>query len=355
MKEEVALARPSRFLATLNGRAQSSPPIWFMRQAGRYLPEYRATRAAAGSFLDLCFNPALAAEVTLQPIRRFDLDAAILFADILLLPLALGQDVSFAEGEGPRLDPPVRQADLDLFRSRNVHDVLSPVYETVARARSALATDKALIGFAGAPWTVATYMLGGGPLKDPAALRRAWYDQPVFVEGLIELLEVRTTDYLIAQIDAGADAVQLFDTWAGGLPQQALEAFSVQPLKRIAAAVKKARPHTPVIVFPKGAGAMLPDYARLADIDAVGIDYSVPWDWARTNITPHAVVQGGLDPMLVVAGGARMEQSARRLVEAFRGAPYVFNLGHGFTPETPPENVSRLIAIVRDEAARWER
>jgi len=352
MKDKVSSRSGSRFLHTLRGSVQSSPPIWFMRQAGRYLPEYRKVRAEAGSFLDLCFRPDLAAEVTLQPLRRFDLDAAILFADILLLPLALGQSVTFAEGDGPRLDPPVRNSDIDEFRSRNINDVLSPVYETVARVRAALPDDKALIGFAGAPWTVATYMLAGAAQKDPAALRQRWYDDAPFVEALLGLLEERTAEYLIAQIDAGADAVQLFDTWAGGLPEAALQKLSVEPLARIAAEVRRARPHAPIILFPKGAGVVLERYAKLAEVDAVGIDYATPWEWARRTLSPHAAVQGGLDPMLAVKGGEAMERAARALTRTFSGAPYVFNLGHGFTPDTPPEHVTHLIAVVRDEAER---
>lgn len=336
-----------KLLRTLRGSVEAIPPIWLMRQAGRYLAEYRALRAKAGSFLDLCYNPDFATEVTLQPIRRFDFDAAILFADILLIPHALGQKLSFSEGEGPRLAPPVTRRDLDQFRQRNIHQTLKPVYETVARVRAALAPEKALIGFAGAPWTVATYMLAGGPQQEPSALRAVFYDQPDFASELINLLVEATVDYLIAQIDAGADAVQLFDTWAGGLPEDILQKASVAPLREIAERVKAARPGVPVILFPKGVGAALGDYARIAACDAVGIDFATPWKAAREMISPHAVAQGGLDPMLVVRGGAEMERAARALIEAFRSAPFVFNLGHGLTPQTPPENVARLVEIVR--------
>lgn len=343
-----ASASKGSFLRTLTGMVEVVPPIWLMRQAGRYLPEYRAVRLKAGSFLDLCYNPELAAEVTLQPIRRYDFDAAILFADILLIPHALGQNLSFAEGEGPRLDPVVTPADIEQFRKRNIHETLKPVYETVARVRSALAPSKALIGFAGAPWTVATYMLAGGPMKEPAALRRFWYDRPDFMAALIGVIEDATVEYLIAQIDAGADAVQLFDTWAGGLPESILKKASVEPLQRIAERVKEARAHAPVILFPKGVGASLRDYAMIGACDAVGIDFATPWEAARQLVSPFAIAQGGLDPMLVVKGGAEMENAARNLIGVFKGAPFVFNLGHGLTPDTPPENVARLVEIVRD-------
>lgn len=342
----------SKFLRALGGEQAAIPPIWFMRQAGRYLPEYRELRAKAGSFLDLCYNPELAAEVTLQPIRRFDLDAAILFADILLIPHALGQKLSFVEGEGPRLDPAITSALLEGFRKQNVLEKLSPVFETVRRTRAALDPGKALIGFAGAPWTVATYMLAGGPSKDPAALRSVFYRDRPFMTALIDTLVETTTDYLVAQIDAGADAVQLFDTWASGLPWPVLDAVSVEPMDRIGRAVKKARPGTKVIFFPKGVGEKAGEYAMLPGCDAIGIDYGMDPSWARTHLSPHRTVQGGLDPLLVVEGGAAMEKAAASLLKLFHDVPYVFNLGHGFVPETPPEHVARLVDLVRDGAWR---
>lgn len=336
------------FLAAAAGKEQKTPPIWLMRQAGRYLPEYRATRAKAGSFLDLCYNPALAAEVTLQPIRRYDFDAAILFADILLIPHALGQDVSFAEGEGPRLAPVKTLKDIERFRNRDIHEQLAPVYETVQRVRAGLGPEKALIGFAGAPWTVATYMIGGGAQRDPAALRRVWYDDAPFAEGLTALLVEATAAYLIKQIEAGAEAVQLFDSWASGLPEPILKAACLDPADEIARRVKAAHPQTPVILFPKGVGPAGEAFARLPHCDVIGIDHAHPFGHARARLSPHAVVQGGLDPMLVVAGGRRMEDEARRLRETFRGVPYIFNLGHGLTPDTPPDHVARLVDIVRE-------
>ncbi|MCB2112242.1 MAG: uroporphyrinogen decarboxylase [Parvularculaceae bacterium] len=334
-------------LRVLNGEVEAIPPVWLMRQAGRYLPEYRELREKAGSFLDLCYNPELAAEVTLQPIRRFDFDAAILFADILLIPQALGQNLIFAPGDGPRLSPVLEKSDIEKFRNQNIHQTLAPVYETVRRVRASLSPEKALIGFAGAPWTVATYMMAGGPNKDPAALRRRWYDAREFIIELIDVLVDATADYLVAQIDAGADSVQIFDSWAGGMPEDVTRAVSLEPLGRLAERVKKLRPRTPVILFPKGAGALLGDYAAIKSCSAVGVDYSTPWRAARAMISPNAAAQGGLDPMLVVKGGPDMEMGARGLIDTFSGVPYIFNLGHGLTPDTPPENVARLVGAVR--------
>lgn len=338
----------SKFLRVFEGEVFKAPPVWFMRQAGRYLPEYRDVRTKAGSFLDLCFNAELASEVTLQPIRRFDLDAAILFADILLIPHALGQRLSFVEGEGPRLEPVVALKDVDAFRSRDVLEELSPVFETVCKTRGALAEDKALIGFAGAPWTVATYMLAGGPMKDPSLLRRRFYEERELIDGLIDVLVEKTVSYLCAQIEAGADAVQLFDSWAGGLPWPVLDAVSIRPLDRICRAVKKQYPETPIILFPKGVGEKAGEYALLHGCDGIGIDYAMDPGWARANLADRVVVQGGLDPLLAVAGGIDMEEGARTLLKLFHDVPYVFNLGHGFIPETPLENVARLVEIVRE-------
>ncbi len=335
------------FLAAAKGEALKIPPMWLMRQAGRYLPEYRAVRAKAGSFLDLCYNSDLAAEVTLQPIRRYDFDAAILFADILLIPHALGQDVTFAEGEGPRLAPVNTLKDIERFRDQNIHQHLAPVYETVRLVRAGLPPEKALIGFAGAPWTVATYMIGGGAQRDPSALRSVWYADPDFASALMALLVEATGEYLLAQIEAGAEAVQLFDTWAGGLPEPILKAACLDPAEAIAARVKARRPDVPVILFPKGVGPAAKAFAALKNCDVVGIDHGHPWADARASLSPLATVQGGLDPMLVVAGGRRMEDEARRLVRTFEGVPYIFNLGHGLTPDTPPEHVARLVEIVR--------
>lgn len=319
-----------------------------MRQAGRYLPEYRALREKAGSFLDLCFNPDLASEVTLQPIDRFDFDAAILFADILLIPHALGQPLRFEEGAGPILEPVKDQAGLDTLRSNGVADRLDPVFETVRKTRSQLAPDKALIGFAGAPWTVATYMLAGGSVRDPAGLRAQVYENPDFVRDLIELLTDQTIAYLIAQIEAGADAVQLFDSWAGGLPWPVLDRVSLRPLEKICSALKKAKPETPIILFPKGVGEKAVEYVQIKGCDAVGIDYAMDPSWARANLSPFGAVQGGLDPMLLVVGGEALLKSAETYLRLFHDVPYIFNLGHGITPETPISHVEAVIKRVRE-------
>ena len=348
MSVSPASPETSKFLATLNGRQSSTRPMWFMRQAGRYLPEYREVRAKAGSFLDLCYNPELACEVTIQPIDRYDLDAAILFADILLIPDALGQKVWFVAGEGPRLDPVITKDNIESFRERYDASVLDPVIETVRLTRRRLSKDKALIGFAGAPWTVATYMLEGKPSKDPSALRDIYYKDPAFMDSLIELLVDVTSDYLIRQADAGADALQLFDSWAQGLPPELMTHLSLNPMVAIAKRVREKHPKMPIIFFAKGAGIMLSPFAEHPASTGVGIDYSVPPEWARWHLSPHAVVQGGLDPLLVVQGGKMMEDAAARYLRAFSDVPHIFNLGHGFVPETPPENVARLVDFVRN-------
>ena len=341
------MTNASKFIRTLKGERQAIPPIWFMRQAGRYLPEYRELRTKAGSFLDLCYDPAMASEVTLQPIRRFDLDAAILFADILLIPDAMGQALSFAAGEGPVLEPVITPVNIDQFRGKDIHETLAPVYETVRLTRAALPEDKALIGFAGAPWTVATYMLNGRSSRDPAALRKFYYQDRNFLTALIDLLADHTIDYLNRQIEAGADAVQLFDTWAGGLPWPVLDAVSVRPLQKIAAGVKAAHPETPFILFPKGVGETAVEYAQLPECDGLGMDYAMDPSWARANLSANAVMQGGLDPISVITGGEDMLRGARTYLRLFHDVPYIFNLGHGFSPETPPDNVAALVEFIR--------
>ena len=336
-----------RFLDALSGAPQSPPPIWFMRQAGRYLPEYRATRTQAGSFLDLCYAPDLACEVTLQPIRRYDLDAAILFADILLVPQALGQHVSFVQGEGPRLDPAFTAGLLPRLSGEDVHATLSPVYETVRRVRAALPPEKALIGFAGAPWTVATYMLAGRGTKDPSALRLYAYEDEEAFAALMRMLTDATAAYLTEQVRAGADAIQLFDSWAGGLPEAFFRRWCLAPAEEIAERVKAACPGTPVVAFPKGAGPLYEAVASSDAFDAVGIDTGLPAGWAAERLSPHACVQGNIDPLLVVRGGQPMLDAADAILDAFDGRPHVFNLGHGFVPQTPPENVAALVEHVR--------
>ncbi len=340
-------ATRSSFVRVLNGETVRLPPVWLMRQAGRYLPEYRKVREQAGSFLNLCFDPALASEVTLQPIRRYDLDAAIIFADILLIPYALGLNLRFETGEGPVLDRVEGLSELDALRNRRVADVLSPVFETVALTRRELPTDKALIGFAGAPWTVATYMLAGGPMNDPSACRRRYYEDDAFVQQLIEILTDLTIEYLRSQADAGADALQLFDSWAGGLPESVLEVVSVKPLSTIVEALKQSHPHVPTVIFPKGVGEKARLYADIDACAAVGVDHTMSFKWVRDNLSPHTVVQGGLDPMLVTVGGPKLQQAVDAILEAYKNVPYIFNLGHGLTPDTPPEHVAALVDRIR--------
>jgi uroporphyrinogen decarboxylase len=318
-----------------------------MRQAGRYLPEYREVRSRHKSFIEFCFHPEDAAEVTLQPIRRYDMDAAILFADILLLPHALGQDVRFVKGEGPKLSPVVSQDLVARLDPSRAAEVLSPVMETVERVRAGLPPEKALIGFAGAPWTVATYMINGQGTKDPSSARQLDYEQPELVSTLMEMLVDATADYLIAQAKAGADALKLFDSWAAGLPEPLFDRLCLEPNRRIAEKVKAAV-DVPILYFPKGAGPLYEKVAKCGAFDALAIDTHMPPAWARDVLSPHVALQGGLDPLSVVVGGAPMRDMARALIDAFEGQPYIFNLGHGFVPETPPENVAELVRIIRE-------
>lgn len=337
---------PRRLLRVLAGEALSPPPIWLMRQAGRYLPEYRAVRARAGGFLDLCYAPELAAEVTLQPVRRFNLDAAILFADILLVPDALGQNVRFVEGEGPRLDP-VRSAD-DVARldASKVAAKFAVVAETVGRVRRELPEETALIGFCGAPWTVATYMVGGRGSPDQADARLMAYRDRATFTRLIELLTRVSVDYLDAQIRAGADCVQLFDSWAGSLPEDEFARWVVEPTRTMVAALKSRHPGVPVIGFPRGAGEKTGSYVVETGVDAVGCDTGLPLA-SMQKLAQRAAVQGNLDPLLLVAGGAALEGRVREIVQAMQGQRFIFNLGHGIVPETPPEHVAQLVDLVR--------
>jgi len=334
-------------LNVLAGSAISPPPVWLMRQAGRYLPEYRETRAKAGTFLDLCFTPELAEEVTLQPIRRYGFDAAILFADILLLPYALGQPLTFVQGEGPRLEPIVdRDALRRLKPLDEIDETLAPVYETVARLGRSLPADTALIGFAGAPWTVATYMVAGQGTPDQAPARMWMYRDPDGFARLIDMITEATIHYLSRQIEAGAEAVKIFDSWAGSLAPEPFERFAQEPARRITAALKSRHGNIPVIGFPKGAGGNYPRYARATGVDAVALDTSVRLDWARAAM-PDRALQGNLDPMLMIAGGEALTGTARRMVETMAGHPYIFNLGHGITPEADPANVDLLLRAIR--------
>jgi uroporphyrinogen decarboxylase len=343
-----ATAAPRRLLRPFAGEALSPPPIWLMRQAGRYLPEYRATRAKVASFLELCYTPALAAEVTLQPIRRFGFDAAILFSDILVVPDALGQRVEFVEGEGPRLEPIRNQADLARLNAFATRPKFARVGETVARVRQDLPHDTALIGFCGAPWTVATYMVGGRTSADQAEARLWAYRDATGFQALIDILTESSIAYLGVQVEAGADVVQIFDTWAGSLPEHEFERWVVAPTRRIVEGLRARHPDIPVIGFPRGAGVRTERYVDATGVQGLGCDTTVPAaQMARLGKGKSLVVQGNLDPLLLVAGGERLEAATREIVAAMRGRPFVFNLGHGIRPETPPEHVARLLELVR--------
>jgi len=322
-----------------------------MRQAGRYLPEYREVRKTATNFLDLCYSPDLATEVTLQPLRRFDFDAAILFADILLIPDALGQNVSFQEGEGPVLDPVTSPEGLQGFTSDNVETHLAPVIETVSRLSQELPEHVTLIGFAGSPWTVATYMVNGRGSPDQRAARIWAHRDPTGFQSLMDMVTAATITYLRAQIEAGAEVIQLFDSWAAHLPDLEFDRWSIVPTKKIVGALKQSHPHIPVIGFPRGAGAAALRYVDQTGITAVGLDTGVPVDWARNTLQSKLPVQGNLDPFALVAGGSALRDETERLLRGFGDGPYVFNLGHGIVPETPPEHVASLV----DHVTSWRR
>ncbi len=333
-------------LAVLRGRPQAQVPIWLMRQAGRYLPEYRALRRQARNFLDFCFTPDLAVEVSLQPIRRFGLDAAILFSDILVVPHALGQRVSFEEGEGPRLEPLRGADDLARLSAEGFLDRLAPVSETLRRLKRILPPAVTLIGFAGAPWTVAAYMVEGRGGSGFPAARAVAEAGPSWFAALIDLLIEQTVVYLSAQIEAGAEVVQIFDSWAGDLagPQQRI--WSLEPLMRIVMALKTRHPRTPVILFPRGSGLGYADYATIPGLAGLSLDNAVPLEWAAQALQPHAALQGNLDPALLVAGGAPLRAGAMAILESLGRGRLIFNLGHGIVPETPPEHVGELVELV---------
>jgi uroporphyrinogen decarboxylase len=336
-----------RLLQVLGGQALSPPPLWLMRQAGRYLPEYRAVRERAGGFLDLCYTPELAAEVTLQPIRRFGFDAAIVFSDILVVPDALGQSVSFREGEGPRLEPIASGRDLARLDPATVGAKFGRVFETVQRVRQDLPRETALIGFCGAPWTVATYMIAGEGSSDQAAARSFAYRDRNAFRRLIDLLTETSIAYLDGQVHAGANALQIFDTWAGTLPDEEFETWVVAPTERIVAELKSRHPDVAIIGFPRGAAANAIRYLQVTRVDGLGCDTAVPLTQIRKLAESGVAVQGNLDPLLLVAGGPALERRVRETLDAMRGARFIFNLGHGIFPETPPEHVARLIEIVR--------
>ena len=341
-------------LAALKGGHPDRTPIWLMRQAGRYLPEYRELRARSKGFLDLCYSPDLATEVTLQPLRRFDLDAAILFSDILVVPHGLGQTVWFAEGEGPRLEPIRDAAGLAALDPERVTSFLAPVYETAARVKAALPEGRALIGFAGAPWTIATYMVEGGSSKDFLNTKRWAYGDPDGFQVLIDLIVDATVRHLEAQIAAGAEAVQIFDSWAGALDEDAFDRWTVTPIRSIASRIRAAHPDLPIIGFPNRAGTLYEHFVRNAGVDAVSVDPTWSVEAIATRLRPHVAVQGNLDPGRLVAGGPDLTRRVRRICD--RLAPmggFVFNLGHGVLPPTDPGHVAQVIAAVREaDAAR---
>jgi len=333
-----------KFLRVLNGEVISPPPVWLMRQAGRYLPEYREVRGQAGDFISLCLNPQLAAEVTFQPIRRYGFDAAILFSDILILPMALGQNLRFAEGEGPLL-PPLQS--LEALNPAGAPAIYAPVMETVRILRAGLPAETALIGFAGGPATVACYMLDGKGGGEFPRTRNLAYENPAFVDGLIDILVDATIAYLQGQIDAGADCVMLFESWAGIFPPAQFRRFVIAPNKRIVTALKTANPDLKIIGFPRLCGLLLGEYVRETGVDAVGLDTVTDPAAAIAACPPGTVFQGNLDPLLLKSGGPALTQAVETLLAAFAGTPHIFNLGHGITPDVPPEHVTQLMNVIQ--------
>ncbi|WP_299408095.1 uroporphyrinogen decarboxylase [uncultured Roseobacter sp.] len=342
------MAPTKTILRALAGETLPTPPIWMMRQAGRYLPEYKATRAQAGDFLSLCYNPELAAEVTLQPIRRYGFDAAILFADILLLPQALGADLWFVTGEGPRLSTIQTQADFDkLGPVEDIHETLNPIYETVRILRRELPAETTLIGFAGAPWTVATYMIAGRGTPDQGPAHALRQENNALFEALLARITAGTIDYLAAQIDAGAEVVKIFDSWAGSLKGEAFDKYALEPAREITAALKARYPHIPIIGFPREAGDHYIGFAKATGVDCVALDNSVSPDWAAAKVQVDGCVQGNLASSHMVTGGQALVDETCAIVKAFSKGPHIFNLGHGITPDADPDNVQRMIDAVR--------
>ena len=343
----LAATPPNKLLSTLGGAVQETPPIWLMRQAGRYLPEYLQIRATAATFLDFCYTPKLAVEATLQPVRRFGFDAAILFSDILVVPDALGQSVSFETGEGPRLKPIASAADLAALRGELDLARLEPVLEAVSRVRASLTSDVALIGFCGAPWTVASYMIAGKGTPDQAPARLfAYRHQALFAELIARLVDV-SADYLVRQLRAGAQAVQIFDSWSGVLPPEEFERWCLAPLEKIVGKVRAAAPDAPIIAFPRGAATQLHKFAGIEGLSAIGLDTAVEPRVAAAALPAHFALQGNLDPLALVAGGASLDKGVQRVLAGFAGRPHIFNLGHGILPHTPIAHVERLIGRVR--------
>ena len=338
---------PKPFLDVLAGQKLKVPPLWMMRQAGRYLPEYREVRAKAGGFLDLCFTPELAAEVTLQPIRRFQFDAAIIFSDILVIPYALGRNVAFEAGEGPRLDPLDTPEKIGQLRQDADFNKLEPVFEALRRVRAALAPEVALIGFCGAPWTVATYMVAGHGTPDQAPARLLAYRHPQAFAKIIDALVENSIRYLVGQLDAGAEALQIFDTWAGVLPTREFERWSIEPTRRIVRGVRRHKPDARIIGFPRGAGALLPAYVAETCVDAVSIDWAAEPELIRSQVQSKVAVQGNLDPLALIAGGAALDAAIDDVLANYGSGRLIFNLGHGIQPETPIAHVEQMVKRVR--------
>jgi uroporphyrinogen decarboxylase len=339
----------AKLLSVLGGKVETPPPVWLMRQAGRYLPEYQAVRARAGSFWTMCMTPELAAEVTLQPIARFGFDAAIIFSDILVVPFALGVDVSFEEGIGPRLKAISDAKGLERDRAA-WKQKLAPTYEALKLVHTRLDAGRALLGFAGAPWTLATYMIEGGGSTDQRAAKLWGYRDPEGFAALLDLIGDCVAQHLIAQLDAGADAVQIFDSWASGLPETAFLDWVVEPTRRIVDIVRKAKPAAKIIGFPRATTQRGYEiYARETGVDAVSLDTAVSPEWAAAVIGSEVVVQGNLDPIALIAGGTALADAVATIISAMRGVPFIFNLGHGILPETPPEHVAQLVAQLRDK------
>lgn len=336
-----------KLLDVLNGNPHDIPPVWLMRQAGRYLPEYKETRAKAGNFLDLCYTPELAEEVTLQPIRRFGFDAAILFADILLIPQALGMNLWFEEGEGPKMSWPSDEISISSLKPiSEIDEMLSPVYETVQRLSSSLPNETTLIGFAGAPWTVATYMVAGSGTKDQGPARHMMLANPTGFDALIDLITDATIHYLRKQIEHGAEVVKVFDSWAGALSSHAFERYAIDPVNKIIDALAQSHPEIPVIAFPRGAGASYLNFAKKVPANAIALDSQVPLAWARQEMS-GTILQGNMDPMYMVVGGEVLADEARRITVQMHGHPHIFNLGHGITPDADPGSVDVLLKAIR--------
>jgi uroporphyrinogen decarboxylase len=336
------------FIEVLAGKQQAVPPLWMMRQAGRYLPEYRALREKAGSFLQLCFTPEYAAEVTLQPIRRFDFDAAIIFSDILVIPYALGRSVRFEAGEGPRLDPLDTPDKVATLAAKADFGKLEPVYEALRRVRAELDAKTALIGFCGAPWTVATYMVAGQGTPDQAPARMMAYRHPAAFAGIIDVLVENSIHYLVGQLKAGADALQIFDTWAGVLPPREFERWSIEPARRIIEGVRRQVPDAKIIGFPRGAAGNLPTYVEATGVNAVSIDWTADPSLIRERVQTKVAVQGNLDPLVLIAGGAALDRGVDDVLANYGKGRLIFNLGHGIQPETPIAHVEQMVRRVRE-------